>query len=266
MLKEFLETLAKQAVAAAGPQHKEIDPTKKYVVHDQASGQTTFIGGEVPWRKHKAQDLETIAAFADRFQGTGTETNASNGASIWCSRSNVILLTDDSDRRERVTVEMIPSDQIVALANLDDKKPMQAQRDILFMLRTVFTENALTKFPQLISMLRKVNFTAGSQAEADIQRGKASLGKSVTAEAKFAGGDIPEQISLNVPVFDNNFARRTYDVICALEIYEAEQKFQLFPLPGEVEKAYAQAEAALASDILALLGKDSPVPVYYGTP
>ncbi len=261
-LKESLELLLKTAVTAAGPQHKEVDPTKKYAAL-MPDGNTIFIGGEVPWRKHKAKDLETIAAFADKFSGASPSVG---GASIWVSRNAVVLLTNDSDRRERVTVEMIASDQIIALANLDDKKPMQKQRDLLFQLRTVFTETALPKFPKLIEMLRKIDFTAGSKAETDIQRGKSSLGKSLVAEAKFAGGDIPEQITLDVPVFDNNFARGTHEVICALEIYEGEQALQLFPLPGEVEKAYASAESRLISDMRDLLGKDATVPVYFGTP
>ena len=45
-----------------------------------------------------------------------------------------------------------------------------------------------------------------------------------------------------------------------------EQKLQLFPLPGEVEKVFASAESRLCLSIFDLLGKDSKTPVYYGQP
>lgn len=254
MLKELLDAVAKQAVGAAGPQHKEIDTTKTYIVLN-ADGKPEFVGNQVPWRKHKAQDLETIAAFADK----------NKSAAIWYSRTAIVLLVNDADRREHVTVEMIHSDQILKLAELDNgKPPLIGQRELLFMLRTVFTPDALPKFPKLIDTLRQVKFKAGMDTDVNVQRGKSSVGKAVSAEATFQA-EVPEQITLSIPVFDNSFARQTHDVICALEIYEAEQKLQLFPLPGEVEKAYAAAEADLSASLRDLLGK-STVPIYLGVP
>lgn len=49
-------------------------------------------------------------------------------------------------------------------------------------------------------------------------------------------------------------------------IGESEARLQLFPLPGEVEAAYAKAEMSLCGEIRDLLGDESKVPVYYGAP
>lgn len=253
MLKEALEALSKQSVAAAGPQVKEIDPTRTFAVLNP-DGSTEIIGDAPPWRKHAAQDLETIVSFAEK--------NAN--AAIWYSRDKIVCITDDATRRDRVTITMLPSDQIQKLVLLNGSKPLITQRELLFMLRTVFTPTALDKFPKLIDLLRKVSFLAGSKADSEIGRGKSSVGKSLAAEASLQG-ELPEQITLNVPVFTNSFARRTYDVQCALEIYEQEQKFQLFPLPGEVEKAWFSAEADLSASLRALIGEGA-TPVYYGQP
>ena len=259
MLKEFVDTLAVQAVAAAAPQIKEADPTKTYAVR-KPDGTIEFVGGQVPYRDHKAQDLETVAAFAERFAIAET----SSGASIWYNRDKIVLLTNDDQRFDRVTVEMIKSAQILALKDLDAKRPLMPQRDFLFMLRTVFTPNAFPTAPRLIETLRQVKFESGLKVEGNIQRGKTSIGKEANAAASFLES-VPEQVTLSVPMFDNSFASGSYDVICALEIFEVEQKLQLFPLPGHVEKAFASAEADLSRLLRDLLG-DTAVPVYYGRP
>lgn len=253
MFKEALQEITAAAVKAAGPQHKEIDPTKTYAV--VTDGKVELIGNQVPWRKHTAQDLETIAAFADKF----------TSAAIWVSRRDIVLLVNDDDRRERVYVEMIQSDEIDRLGELGEAKPLLDQRAILFMLRTVFTQDALPKFPKLIDTLRSVKFEAQTSADSKIERGKSSVGKALNVHASGLES-VPEQVTLSVPIFENSFATLRVDVQCALEIYEAEQRLQLFPLPGEVEGAYAKAESHLCELIRDLLGKDSAVPVYYGSP
>jgi hypothetical protein len=263
MLKEFVEALAKQAIEAAAPQIKETDPTKTYAVRNPTTGLVDFIGGRVPWRKHKAQDLETVVAFAERFE-TAAATGTSIGATIWYNRDKIVCLTNDAERFDRVTVDMLKSKQILSLVELDAKRPLMPQRDFLFMLRTVFTPNAFPIAPKLIDMLRQVKFEAGAKSEGNIQRGKTSVGKEVTAAATFLDA-VPEQVTLSVPVFDNSFMPKSYDVICALEIYEQEQRLQLFPLPGEIESAFAHAEADLCKSLRDLLGKTT-VPVYYGCP
>ena len=254
MLKELIDTLALQAVAAARPQTVETDPTKVYAVR-KPDGTVDFIGGRVPWRKHKAQDLETIAAFAERFKSSA----------IWYSRDEIVCLLADEDRFERVTVKMIKSKQITTLIDLDAKRQLMPQRDFLFMLRTVFMQHAFPTAPKLIDTLRSVKFENASKTEGNIQRGKTSVGKEAMAAATFLDA-VPEQVTLSVPLFDNSFASTSYDVICALEIYEVEQRLQLFPLPGEIEAAFASAEACLCANLRDLLGKDTKVPVYYGQP
>lgn len=252
MLKEALQELTRLAVASAGPRISEADPTKTYAVA-KSDGTHEFIGGRVPWRKHVAHDLETVVAFAEKF----------DGSAIWYDRTKIVCLTKEDERFDRITLPMIHSEQIVKLAELERGKPRISQRDLLFLLRTVFTQDGLAKFPRLIEQLRKVSFTAGTAADTNIQRGKASIGKTVTAEASFPEPP-PEQVTLTVPVFNNAFARGTVDVVCALEIYETEQNFQLFPLPGQIEAAYSTAESRLCKAICDLKTGDSPV--YYGDP
>lgn len=250
----FIKAIAEQAIQAAHPQLEEIDETTSYAAR-QPSGQIEMISGKPARRDHNAKDLETIIAFAGRFIGS----------SIWYSRDKIVCLTDDDDRRDSVSVSMIHSDQIKLLRELEAGKPLVDQRKLLFMMRTVFTPNAFPSAPKLIDSLRQVKWEAGSKVEGSIQRGKSSIGKEAAAAATFMDA-VPEQVTLCVPLFHNSFAFKSYDVICALEIHEAENKFQLFPLPGEVESAFASAEADISELLRDLLGADAKTPVYYGAP
>src|ERR1043166_4889324 len=143
MLKDLIKKLAEQAVAAAAPQIEETDPTQFYAVR-KPDGTVDFIGGRVPWRRHTAQDLETVVAFAERFMGIDDELG---GAVIWYNREKIVCLTNDSERFDRITVDMLKSKQILNLVDLESKKPLLPQRDVLFMLRTVFTPNAFPTAP-----------------------------------------------------------------------------------------------------------------------
>jgi len=255
MLKEFIESISALALNGNRPQLVEADETKTYAIR-LPDGKIDFVGNQAADRNHQASDLPTIAAFADKFKK----------ASVWYSRSNVTLLTDDDERKDRVVTKLDFSVQAKRLIDLEKGKPLMSQRDFLFMLRTVFTASSFASASKLVEIISNVVFTAGQQAEGIIQRGRSSVGKAAQAEAKFSGGDVPHQVTLSVPLFDNAFLRKTYDVICAVEIYEQEQKFQIFPLPGEVESAFAAAEADLCQQILDLLGKSTATPVYFGVP
>lgn len=261
MLQELLEALSEQAVQASKPQLEVANPTGHYAVR-KPDGTVDFIGGKVPYRDHKAQDLETIVAFAERFEAKDAK---SVSAAIWYNRAKIVALTNDAERFDRVSVDMIRSQQINKLIDLQKQPIKFPQRDFLFILRTVFTQDAFPTEPKLIENLRQVTFKANQEATGNIQRGKTSIGRAASAEADFLDA-IPEQVHVSVPLFDNSFLSGVYSINCALEIYEDEQRLQLFPLPGEVEGAFASAEADLCKSLLDLLGKDSKVPVYYGAP
>lgn len=253
MLKEFVEALASQAVRAATPQLEETDRTSDYAVRT-AGGDVRFIKGEPARRTHAALDLETCVAFAQRF----------SESALWYSRASVVCLIDDDDRRDMTTMTLTPSAQIVKLQWLESSQPLMGQRDLLFMLRTVFP-GALEAAPKLIDLLRNIRFESGAVTTAVSERGKSSIGKAIAESATFLD-TLPECVTLYVPVIVNGSLRRSVrPVACALEVFEGEQKFKFFPLPGEVERAFSAFESELMATLHSLLG-ESKVPIYYGKP
>lgn len=264
MLKELLEELNKVAVRAAGPQVTKINRTDTFISYGN-DGHIVKFNGEPQPRDHRALDLETIAAFADRFKDT---------YAIWYSRDGITFLADDTDRQHKVTIEMKKSDQINCLMNFEREKPLLPPEQLVRTLRTVFTASAFQSC-NLIELLRKTKFTSNGESTAEVTRGRTSLGRSITAEAALAD-TFPEQVTISIPIFFNSFARKTQDIICAVEVREKEEKFQLFPLPGEVEKAFCAAESLLCKSIMDLVSPGMPMDqgvaasdiarVYYGRP
>ncbi len=252
MLKEAIDTIRTLAVEAAGPQIRAHDPYEPSATID-SHGNTVIDPGLPRPRKHVALDLGTIAEFAKRF----------DSAAIWYSRKAVVVLIDDNDRKDTVRLEMTYSEELLKLMDLQKSKPWFDQRAILTLLRTVFTPAALPMHTTLIGDLRVVKFDAAQSANTDIGRGKSSVGKSAMATVE--GWDkLPEVVSLSVPVFGNAFLRKRIAIDCALEVNEQEQKFQLFPLPGEVETAIAEAELLLRVNLTDLVPEATAV--YYGEP
>lgn len=252
MLKEFVEAISQLAVDGAGPQIKDHDPYEPSATID-SHGNTVIDPGLPRPRKHVALDLGTIAEFAKRF----------DSAAIWYSRKAVVALIDDNDRKDTVRLEMTYSEELLKLMDLQKFKPWFDQRAILTFLRTVFTPAALPMHTTLINDLRVVKFDATQTGNSEVIRGKSSVGK--TAMAKVEGWDqLPEVVTLAVPVLGNAFIRQRIEIDCALEVNEQEQRFQLFPLPGEVEMAIAQAETLLRGMLTDLVPESTAV--YYGEP
>lgn len=252
MLKEFVEAIGQLAVDGAGPQIRDHDPYVPSVTID-SHGNTVIDPGLPHPRKHVALDLNAIVEFAKRF----------DSAVIWYSRKAVVAIIDDNDRKDTVTLTMGYSEELLKLMELHKDKPSYDQRAMLTLLRTVFTPNALPTHPSLIASLRVVKFAASQTADVDIGRGRSSAGK--TAIAAVEGWDkLPEFVTLAIPVFGNSFLRQRTNINCALEVNEQEQRFQFFPLPGEIEKAVAAIEGDLGSMIREMAPQSTPV--YYGEP
>lgn len=252
MLKEFVDTIGEMAVKGAGPQITEHDPYSPFA-HFNMNGDIEVSEGLPKPRSHAARDLTAICEFAKRF---------ADKAVIWYSREKVVAVIDDTTRRDTVTLAMMFSDEILKLQELQRTKPWFDHRSLLTLLRTVFTPAALPMNQTLINDIRVVKFEASQSGSSEIGRGKSSAGKAAIAAVE--GWDkLPEFLSLSVPVFGNAFIRERVTVACALEINEQEQRFQLFPLPGAIEEAVANAEGDLGAEIRESVGE---VPVYYGNP
>lgn len=261
MLKDFLDSLQQKMIETAIPKLVEVNPQKLLAYRDE-NGKVEFREPDPAPRNHQAKDLETIVSIAKRFEAMTVDSGQAKPA-VWFSRAGLIVLINDDDRNDRTLMPLALSEPLRKLMELERTQAHMNQRDLLFMLRTVF-KNCLGKCPNLIDVLRKIKFSIQQGGESEINRGRSSVGKSATAEL-LGQGTLPEYVVIDVPIFDGVFPNLRGNIECLLEPNEQSQSFQLFPLPGEVERAIAGAEASIGTVLTANL-EEAGVPVYYGTP
>jgi hypothetical protein len=245
----------------------------------EPDGSCETITAEPLTRSHTAASLQAVVDFAKRFSEDITIVSEhSDGkiveegrikctASVWYNRDGVTCLIDDQTRRDHVRLPLKLSPQIVALQSLEAiRKPMKQAEFVLF-LRTVL-HDCLSSAGELLTVVRQLKFRVESAGQSEVQHGKSSIGRALTAELTGSRA-IPEYVSLLTPIFANATLQYYGTIQCALEPDAHTETFTLIPLPLQIETAISRAEEQLGQRLSGQLEKqieDGSVKLYYGTP
>lgn len=227
MLREALDYLF-QAGRAAAPSIVTCDAEPNHIYFKRhTDGSLLRTTAEPAPDDHTALSLQAIIAIV--VGGSWCECEC------WYSANSVTLRYGD-ERRNRVTLKLILSDQLKQLAAWRDSGNALNQAQLISILRTKFRDS-LAGAGNLIESLRKVKFNTGSQINSEVGHGKASLGKELMGEVTGLGA-IPEYVTFDFPVFANAcFRTIRASVECALEPDASTGTFRLIPLPGRIELA-----------------------------
>lgn len=200
-------------------------------------------------RRHEAFSVETLASLAESV----------SIPSCWYSRDGVTLFFDDEERFDSARLSLSYSPQMVKFQELEAKQQPIPQRDLIHLLRTTFKDCGPV---DLVKSIRQINWDVRELGHSAVERGKASIGKSITQEVSGLVA-LPEYVTFSVPVFASKI-KSIQPVVCLLDPDEQSKGFKLVPLPGKVEEAITAAE----TDILVDLKNNLPdnVPIYYGRP
>lgn len=233
MFKEAIETLADLAVKAKAPKiiRDAAEPAHHYWTVDGMGNMKKEIAAPHP-RDHKAQDLESVVDFCNV-----------EGSRIWYSRNGVIGLIVDEERRDKVSLKLTYTPQLLTLLDIERQKyPEYDQKSFLKLLR-IALHDCLGSAPDLVDSIRAVKFELNSEAQGRVGHKEESLGRSM--KAKLTGDtDVPEFVELTVPIFAN-LPGKHERVKCAIDISLEKQQFRLIPLPGELENALREGEAGV---------------------
>lgn len=257
MLKELLQELQKQAQQTLAPQFVEYD-RKSNRAYKDADGNLAFLEGALD-RDHKFESLADLATFSKRF--LNVEAFDPNN-SFWYDENGVTFIMDDFASQDRAVLSLPKSPQWLAILDLAKGRAM-SQRDLIQLLRTTLRD-CLGKCGDLIKNLREIKWKSLAEGESNIQRGKASIGKTIQQQIEGLG-EIPEYITLTVPFWANRVLVYV-DVECSLDPDEATTTFKLVPLPGKVERATEMALDALHEAVVGSFGSEEPpFPIYRGS-
>lgn len=259
---------------AANPQRRIVtcdrEPRHVYYVVDSDGEMVRKLALPEPAQRI-AGSLETVVAQIRDWIGADADTALSE---VWYSRAGVVGLRDSiantSDAlRDRITLPLKPSPQLAQLIAWDAAKRVTiGQAELILLLRTTFAD-CTGHHPKLLDSVRKLRVTKAAEVNSQMQQGKVSLGRSMVAE--MSGIElIPEEITLQVPVFDSApLSAAIAGVRVAIDPNPEKEVFTLVVLPGDIEAAFARGEVAIGDKLRELLVGESGgalVSVYYGQP
>lgn len=258
----FLRDLAREAAA---PQLVDVgDPRKVAFTY---KGEITTNDKPPSPRAHTVKRLADLVDLANDFGGTpaGLEKDVKPKGTpvVWYDEAAVVVVFDDAGHRlERATLKLETSQVFAKLEELAKTKAKHDQRAFVRLLRI---DLAGTLDPVLLlEKVRKVRFENGATTEASVGRQRESLGRSITSECRTDGGDLPEEVVLQVPVYQTNGQREPLPCRCSVEVDAAEGSFRLLPLPDELSRVRQFAVSRIADELIASLVPS--VPCYCGTP
>lgn len=224
MLKELFESISTQAARAAG-HHK----TATFVDHPDETKSLMLFGDkcevvDVPpkERRHRVETLDDLVrAVTTYIQAV---------ASIWHSDEKIIAIVDDDAIRNRVYMPLTFSDQFRALQK---GSLIFDQVGIVRFLRVVMDGAGAET---LVPTFRKITFKRGSQTKGNLNHGDESMGREIESLVENSK-EIPETITLHVPVYDSYGLNNRRAIRLAVEIDANQERFTLTVLADELKTA-----------------------------
>lgn len=225
---------------------------------------------EPPCRRHQVHRLADLIEYAKREAVARAAVPTLGRPVAWHGEAGVVLVLDDQDRRDTVTFPLTFSRQFLTLKRLEAEPKAMRQDAFIRLLRLDLGVDKI-----LVNLFRKLDWQNGSRTNSEIRHGADRLGREIQAEVQGIG-ELPEEIAVQVPVYDQPDERAEYRIDLAVEIDAANQLLQLVPLPGALLNAVACHQASIRQRLLTelqpepdeeLQDEHTPcVPVYYGEP
>lgn len=251
MLKEALQYLAGLAQESARPTKVDInDPSA--VRYLTGSGAVVTVEVPAPPRQHEVCQLADLIALAARF----------DGSVVWYDEGGVVAVFDDDGHRAgRATMGLVESDLFAAVRHLAALKPAYDHKGFVRLLKITLAGTLPPSF--LLDVVRRVKFDNGTVTHSESRKSRESLGREITATVS-AEGEIPDAVTLLMPVYKTLGETHPYPVRCTVEVDPLEGSFRLLPFPDEVERVQQLAIGSIAER----LGEQLPdgTPCYYGRP
>lgn len=259
MLDAAMKFLSDLARTAATPQKVESGDPRRITYAINGVLQNARI--EPSPRKHTVRQLSDLIALANRFGDP--EDDAAPEPVVWYDESSVVLVIDDGGHRlETVVFPLVVSDIFELLQAIYRQKSKYDQKAFVRLLRI---DLAGTIDPVvLLEKVRRVKFENGVQTTANVAKQRESFGRSITSEVTSDGGDLPDEVTLLVPVYKTMGRREPVPLRCSVEVDPGEGTFRLLPLPDELERVGHVAVAAVARELSD--GLETTIPAYYGKP
>lgn len=178
---------------------------------------------------------------------------------MWVAPHQVVAILDDKCQ-ERATLPLLLSPIFATLESIASKR--LEQKGLIDCLRIQFAGAGVN--PETFELaIRKVKFLTEDEQAGDLTPNKSdAMGRSIRAQVQ-AADELPDAIDFTFRAYPSMDILQTVKVSCAVNVNLKERYFQLIPLPGEIDRAKADA----VESVRATLADRLPdVGVFCGTP
>ncbi len=267
MIAEALKYLNEVMLKAETPVVLLDSPRKQILA---IGGNTIDVVKPPAPRNHRVSSLFDLINLATRF-ATETDTDPLNSDDhgfpvVWYDEKQVVLLIDDTGHRvETATLALTESEVFSRVRDLANSPEWFAQKDFVRLLRIDLAGTLPASV--LLNQVRKVSFAQGQTTTGEVRRNQESMGREITSKVH-SDGEIPEEVTLSVPVYCTAGECDHYAIRCALEVDTTRCAFQLVPLPDEVQRVQQLAIKSIGDRLRNGLPDGLPEGVwaYYGRP
>lgn len=257
MIQPALKELIDRGCEIANAQNTAKAPVKVDIpsdgrqAHFRINGELKAFDVPPPLRDHHVDSVADLCFAAKRWNTDPV---------LWIADRRVVLVIDDADRRETVTLQLVHSAVFLKLLELRNI-PKLEQAALIRLLRAEFRNAA--DVSNLLASVRKIKFRSHSEGYSDIQHGNESLGQSVENEVSGAG-EIDQIVTVSTNLYNNpGETDQRYTIGLDLEVNAKDRNFTLRPMPDEIELATAMALAGIRERIAQVI---PGVPVFFGVP
>ena len=237
MIREAMELFKDQVAGAAGAKGKvellDVPGDPRHYMIVSADGTHTIAEKSPPPRVHSLDTIDAVIEYV-----TWAETNLTGDPTVWFDGETIRVILDDADdsqRINRVSCELAYTPTWKKIDWLGEQ--WLAQKAFVRLLRITLADAATESSQQLLRVARVLAFSNSSAGHGKVEHGRQSLGLDIEEEVKSEAGEIPDEITLNVRIFDDPRTTRRFEIRLAVDINAREGTFNLCPVPGSVEEA-----------------------------
>ena len=206
-------------------------------------------------RKHKSLSLDALIGFVKNLSCVSDPENAV----VWHGDDKIVLVPDNEDRRDNVTMSLTHTKRFLLLKQLEIHKEWHDQLMFVRMLRLDFGLDNIG----VVAKFRRLAWADGSKTTGEFVHGADKMGRQINSQVENAA-DIPDELNVTIPVYEE-FPKETLAVRCAVEIDSRNQQLQIVPMPGELKRVLTATQEMIHETLVHELA-DGGTAIYYGTP
>jgi hypothetical protein len=259
MLAEALSWLAKQTSSAQEPITLIKRDDVVMMVNRDLKGERTFSLPVGP-RNHTVATLQDFVTACGRWGGARSV--------VLHSLKGVLLLIDDSDRRDRVFLPLETTEVFDLVLTMAAER--YDQRTFVGLLR----RDLCKVIPSyLVTAIAKIEVVTNSQQRTEVNPGRERGTREFAADLAMSG-EIPERVKCYIPVYRLDGLNQPMEIEFSLDytLPPMPVSFSFRTLPDEIENVQALLQGTLHQLLETLLGdelggrEDVKIDVLYGDP